>query len=92
MDALGKLYQKQAGAIEDPNYECQLDSSALADQYYEMDLGERELESIRVVKPNYSYIGYIPVPDEIHWPARTVVAIPARSRDTYVGDQKRQVS
>ena len=66
LDALGKLYQQQAGAIEDPNYECQLDSSALADQYYEMDLGERELESIRVVKPNYSYIGYIPVPDEIH--------------------------
>ena len=66
LDALGKLYQKQAGAIEDPNYECQLDSSALADQYYEVDLGERELESIRAVKPNYSYIGYIPVPDEIH--------------------------
>ena len=88
LDALGKPHQQQAGEIEDPNYGCQLDSSALADQYHEVDLVDREVESIRTVKPKHPYIGYMPVPDEIHWPARTVVATQL-SRETLVLETKK---
>jgi DNA (cytosine-5)-methyltransferase 1 len=72
--SLGQPYCQAGGKIVDPNYGFEIDAGSLADHYHEVDLTDREAESIRAAKTDHPFMGFMPFPDETNRPARTVVA------------------
>ena len=74
LEALGSPYGTRQDDVTDPNYGHQIPGRLLADHSHDVDLNEREVRSIRAAKTEHPFMGFMPFPDEIDRPARTVVA------------------
>jgi DNA (cytosine-5)-methyltransferase 1 len=60
--------------VVDPNFGINLKEEMLTDHFHPVVLNERESRSIRKAKVEHPYMGFMPFPDDLDRPARTVVA------------------
>ena len=74
LNALGSPYEEGSGDVQDPNYDILIKRSLLADHIHSVDIEQDEIRRIRTAKTNHPYMGFMPFPDEVSRPARTVVA------------------
>ena len=69
--------------IKDPIFNLKIKEVKLTDHFYDTSLDPVEVRRIRGVKENHPYMGFMPFPDNLEKPARTVVAL-QMGRETLV--------
>lgn len=74
LDCLPRLDAGKEGTITDPNYGFSIPVSKLSDHFHPVELEDEEAKHIKKVKTAHPYMGFMPFPDQVDRPARTVVA------------------
>lgn len=73
--------------VKDLNYDINLPIDLLSDHFHEVELPKEEERRIRKAKEAHPFMGWMPFPDAINRPARTVVATQL-GRETLVLGEK----
>lgn len=91
LEALPNPEEKPRGSSKtsDPNYGLTMPSIELCDHFHPVVLSADESRRIRKAKNEHPYMGFMPFPDELDRPARTVVATQL-GRETLVIEGKRK--
>ncbi len=76
------------GIVRDFNFGFELPEAELTDHFYDPSLSKQESRSIEKAKQAHPYMGFLPFPDALDRPARTIVATQLGRETIIVDDQK----
>ncbi|MCG8094902.1 MAG: DNA (cytosine-5-)-methyltransferase [Candidatus Thiodiazotropha endolucinida] len=73
--------------VSDMNYGFSISSADLTDHFHEVELSSEEARRIRKVKEEHPFMGWMPFPDQVNKPARTVVATQLGRETLVIGEK-----